>query len=153
MIEIHPRLFVGALNDCGPRDDSWVVVHACKEPCHRASLGYTGRAAPKSDPEYLIAERDNNLVLNLVDAQDPRYIPHQVMYDALQYMRNAYDADKSVLVHCNQGHSRSPALALLFLRLRIPFSSDFKEGLALFQEMYPPFQPSAGILGYLQGVW
>lgn len=77
MIEVYPNLFVGdeadyriVLNMSG-----WFIVHACKEPFHRQALGYAGRGAPKDHPEYLVAERDGRLILNLVDAPNPAYIP------------------------------------------------------------------------------
>jgi hypothetical protein len=50
-----------------PEADQWFVVHACKEPYHRKELGYTGRAAPKEHPEYLICRRPGRLILNLID--------------------------------------------------------------------------------------
>jgi hypothetical protein len=78
MKEIHPHLFVGSEQDYESvvsKQAGWRVVHACKEPYHRRALGYSGRAAPKTHPEYLIARRGDRLILNLVDAPDPAYIP------------------------------------------------------------------------------
>jgi len=71
MIEIYPNLYIGNEDDYESKvrsETGWCVVHACKDPYHRQALGYTGRAAPKEHPEYLIARRDNQLILNLVDA-------------------------------------------------------------------------------------
>jgi hypothetical protein len=51
MIEIHPNLYIGNEHDYEfnvRRESGWCIVHACKEPYHRQALGYTGRAAPKS---------------------------------------------------------------------------------------------------------
>ncbi|MBA2116847.1 hypothetical protein HOV93_40400 [Planctomycetes bacterium FF15] len=78
MIQIHQFLHVGSEHDYEKvvrhRPD-WRVVHACKDPYHRQALGYSGRDAPKSHPEYLIARREHRLILNLVDAPAPRLHP------------------------------------------------------------------------------
>ena len=82
MIGVFPNLFVGTQQDYELNVKSqpgWMVVHACKEPYHRQELGYTSQGAPKNHPEYLIARRGNRLILNLVDAPDPRYIPKEII--------------------------------------------------------------------------
>ncbi|MDZ7721064.1 MAG: hypothetical protein U5K72_19745 [Balneolaceae bacterium] len=69
MTEIQPNLFIGNENDYefNVKDqEGWSVVHACKEPYHRQALGYSGRGAPKDHPEYLMAKRENRLILKLV---------------------------------------------------------------------------------------
>jgi len=62
MTEIHPNLFIGNENDYEfkvKNREGWNIIHACKEPCHRQTLGYSGRGAPKGHPEYLMAKREN----------------------------------------------------------------------------------------------
>ncbi|MDO9036420.1 MAG: phosphatase, partial [Methanoregula sp.] len=110
MIEIYPNLFIGNENDYETKvrqESGWCVVHACKEPYHREALGYSGRAAPKNHPEYLIARRGNRLILNLVDAPDPAYIPKEIIDAALAFISANLNAGSHVLVHCNEGCSRS----------------------------------------------
>ena len=46
---------------------------------HRDALGYSGKAAPKGHPEYLLARRENRLILNLVDANDPRLFAKEII--------------------------------------------------------------------------
>jgi len=116
MIEVSPNLFVGSAADYEfkVRDQAgWCVVHACKEPYHRQALGYSGRAAPSSHPEYLVARRGDRLILNFVDASDPKYVPRELVDAALEFMHARLAEDSRVLVHCNQGESRAPTLALL----------------------------------------
>lgn len=157
MIQVHPNLFVGSQDDyeTGRNDfESWLVVHACKEPYHRQALGYTGRAVSKDHPEYLIAMRDNRLILNLVDAADPAYIPDEIMDTAVSEIHNALGRGQQVLVHCNQGHSRSPAIAMLYLGIHtnvLPLS--FEEACAAFSRIYPPFAPAGGTFGFLRRRW
>ncbi len=82
MIEVHPCLFVGSQIDYESQVSSkpnWAVVHACKESYHRQALGYSGRAVSKEHPEYLIARRGARLILNLIDADNPAYIPDEIM--------------------------------------------------------------------------
>jgi predicted protein tyrosine phosphatase len=133
----------------------WAIIHACKEPYHRQALGYSGRAVSKTHPEYLIARRDNRLILNLIDANDPAYIPDEIMNASVEFIQEHLRAGQRVLVHCNQGLSRSPAIAMLYLGSyteRLSRTS-FDQALASFQEMYPPFAPEAGILGFLRRRW
>lgn len=157
MIEISPGLYIGTDVDyagVAGREDIW-VVHACKEPYHRRLLGYRGRGAPKNHPEYLIAKRGKVLFLNMVDADDPAYIPKEIMDAALDWIDMALTAGEPVLVHCNQGESRSPAIGLLYLASRggtiSPISLDAAE--TDFRTIYPQYSPKPGMRGFLQQNW
>lgn len=156
MIEVHPNLFVGDEIDeqrlC--REPGWFFIHACKEPYHRRALGYTGRAAPKDHPEYLIARRDGHLILNLVDVDDVNYIAVEIVDAALEAIHRNLGSAK-VLLHCNQGQSRSPSIALLYLTRH----TDRFAGMALsdalktFQTIYPPYSPARGMVDYVRLNW
>ena len=74
-----------------------------------------GRATPKDHPEYLIARRPGRLIFNLVDVADVNYIPAQIIDAAFWTGIHQNIASSKVLVHCNQGMSRSPAIAFLYL--------------------------------------
>ena len=158
MIEAYPNLFVGSEYDYEhyvKRQEGWYVVHACKEPYHRLALGYLGRAAPKGHPEYLIARRHHRLILNLIDTNDPDYIPKEVMDGALDFINEGLRSDHRVLVHCNQGESRSPSIVLLYLAVytdTIPKAS-LSEAEAKFRKVYPNYNPKGGMRGFLQANW
>ncbi|MEH6501927.1 MAG: dual specificity protein phosphatase family protein [Pseudoalteromonas distincta] len=157
MIEVTKRLFVGdqsAYENKVRFADGWSVVHACKEPYHRQALGYLGRGAPKTDPEYLIATRDNRLILNIVDVDNPAYIPKEIMDAALLFIDQSLEAGNQVLVHCNQGMSRSAGIALLFLaRQRLIAQSSFIEAEKQFKVLYPPCNMAKGIREFLMQNW
>lgn len=156
MIEVHPGLFVGDETDeraTRGRAD-WFVVHACKEPFHRDALNYTGRAAPTAHPEYLVAHRPGCIILNLVDADEPRLIRHECIAAAVDAIA-ANIVRSKVLIHCNKGQSRAPTIALLYLALQTDLfdDCDYLGAVERFRALYPPYAPAAGMAGYSRGVW
>src|SRR5665213_780957 len=158
MIEVHPSLFVGSETDYEFQvryEADWAVMHACKEPYHRQALGYSGRAASKVHTEYLIARRGDRLILNLVDVDNPAFIRDEIMDTAVAFIHEHLKAGQRVLIHCNQGMSRSPSIAMLYLAThtdRLPRGS-FEQDFAAFREIYPPVSPAAGVLGFLRSRW
>lgn len=156
MIEVYPRLFVGneADGQAAVGEPGWFVVHACKEPFHRAALGYTSQAAPKGHPDYLFAKRASSIALNLIDAPTPALIPAVVVDAAIDAIA-AYIAFSNVLVHCNQGVSRSPMIALLYLALHTELFDDctYDQAVARFTTIYPEFKPNGGMAGYARKVF
>lgn len=157
MIEVTKNLFVGdqlAYESKVRFSEGWCVVHACKEPYHRQALGYTGRGAPKSHPEYLVATRDNRLILNMVDVDNPAYIPKEIIDAALLFIDQSLSAGKQVLVHCNQGMSRSAGITMLFLAKQgLIAQSSFVEAEQQFKALYPPCDMAMGIRGFLVKNW
>ena len=158
MIEVAPNLWVGNQLDYENhvKDlEGWAVVHACKEPYHRQALGYKGRSAPHDDPEYLIAERGNRLILNLVDVADVRLIHKGIIDRALAFIEANLGQGRSVLLHCNQGGSRAPSIGLLYLRRWSPDYRDLSAvgGVALFRDAYPQYQPAVGMLDFVSLNW
>ena len=143
MKEIYPNLYIGSQDDyefCVKSQPDWDVIHACKEPYHRQALGYTGRAVANTHSEYLIAERGNRLILNLVDVDDPKYIAKEIIDKAIASIDKNID-HKKVLVHCNQGMSRSATIGLLYLRYAgIISTDDFKEAEKEFLKLYPHYK-------------
>lgn len=157
MIKVAERLFVGAAEDCDERlgDEGWYVISAAKFPWHREALGYAGIAAPHDHPEYLIAKRPRHLILNLIDAADPAYIPDEILNAAITAIHTEIEDGKNVLVHCNQGLSRSPAIALLYLRKHDEAYAglDYEAGVELFKQTYPDYAPGKGMEAKLKERW
>lgn len=154
MEEVAENLFVGDDSDC-VRASEMAVVHACKHPCHQDELEYSGSLS-QDHPEYLVASRDSNLFLNIVDMD--RELSHDftepIVTAALDFIEVHIDS-REVLVHCNQGQSRSPAIAMLFLAKRkddLPDSS-YEDAKQEFREIYPLFRPGSGVDAYLGDYW
>lgn len=134
-----------------PQLKGWAVVHACKEPFHREFVGYTTRGCPKDSPEYLWAERGNRLALNIVDAPKPEFFDKSMIDKALDFIDEKLKAGFKVLVHCNQGESRSPSIVLLYLIKKGIIKGDTLEDCeSEFMKIYPEYNPGAGIRGFVK---
>lgn len=157
MKEVYPNLFIGSQTDyeSNPKSfDDWCVVHACKEPYHRNALGYTGRGAPKDNPYYyFLYNEKHHLILNMVDTDDPRFFDDKMIDEAVNYCINGLKNGKQVLIHCNQGESRAPSLAMLVLRKNGHYNGTFAESLIDFRNKYPLYSPKLGIFKYIQSKW
>lgn len=163
MKRIIDRLYVGTVDDI-PAATGFSILGACKEPLHRkharlkgaSEEGYLGKAMPKDEPEYLYAEREHALYLNLVDARDSKYIPDECICKALDFIYNENADGHNVLIVCNKAESRSPSIALMCL---IDFgffmeSENFDEVLSIFKKnFYRNYNPSKGMLDYVHKFW
>jgi len=155
MKEIDTNIFVGSLEDyenikCNP---GFVFVQACKEPCHRQALGYTGRAVNKNHPEYLVTYRPQRIILNMVDADTGKYFSNILFEKSIEFISSNIKNQKKVLIHCNQGLSRAPSIGLLYLAINKKISNktfwDAKED---FMKIYPEYAPK-GVQDFLIENW
>jgi hypothetical protein len=157
MIEIYNGLFVGNEIDYENnvrQQNGWAIVHACKEPYHRQAVGYSGRACAKTHPEYLLAHRGNHLMLNLVDVDNPDWVSPIIVDEAMNFVDVNLMKGLKVLIHCNQGMSRSASLGLLYLAHIGQFHDmDFLIAEAKYINIYPPYQPAGGMRGYCLINW
>lgn len=157
MIEVYSHLYVGNESDYENKvkfQSGWSIVHACKEPYHRQAIGYSGRAAPKTHPEYLIAQRENRLILNLIDVDNVAYIPKEIIDSALDFINAALEMGSKVLIHCNQGYSRSPSIAFLYLASIGEYSGvSIEEAEVKFRSKYPEYQPAKGMRDFIMVNW
>jgi hypothetical protein len=155
MFEVYKNIFVGTEQDC--RYDSpqgWAFVHACKYPCHTKIVGYRG-TLPKNHPHYLIYEKGFHLVLNMVDMEvelSPIYT-NPIMASAISFIHKYISLNK-ILIHCNQGVSRAPSLALVYLANKgLIKNGNFNEAFQEFIRMYRLYQPAMGLGLYLNHNW
>ena len=158
LVKMGEELAIGDLDACPMATTSgrWrAVVHGCKDPCHRAFVQYRGHLAP-SHPEYLWALRGRELALNLIDPPVPLFRVESFVR-ALDFMDAFRDGPDPLLIHCNNGLSRAPSLALLYMAKRsktIPDDS-FAVARAVFETLVPPgtYQPGQGIETFLAEHW
>jgi len=155
MKEIYPNLFIGTENDCNFSNvDDMAIIHACKYPCHVKAVGYKG-SLPPTHPNYLILENEQHLFLNMVDMErelSPIYT-HPIMKSAMTFIEK-HVADQKILIHCNQGVSRSPSIALLYLaRKRYITNSSYAVAMDDFRNLYSGFNPGGGIALYMIKFW
>ncbi|WP_174503991.1 dual specificity protein phosphatase family protein [Acidiphilium sp. C61] len=156
MIEVIPNLFVGSETDERRLSGQagWFFIHACKEPYHSRALGYApGKSAPKG-AEYFYAWREGQLILNLIDAPNPNFIPVEIIDVAIETIHKNISHSK-ILLHCNQGQSRSPSIALLYLlkHTDILAQKNIVAAIAAFQAIYPPYAPARGMAEYVRLNW
>mgnify|MGYP001408395770 CR=1 FL=1 len=154
MKEIITNLYVGNQEDFETGifiPSEWSFLLAAKEPWHRQALGYTGRAAAKDDPEYLMAKRDNKLILNLVDAPKSIFFNRDVIDAGLDFIKAQLNEGKKVGVFCNQGESRSASIGLLYLITSGHINTDtLEDAEAEFLKLYPEYNPGTGIRGFVK---
>lgn len=153
MLKVHDRLFVGGERDCFTEKEGWAVVHACKSPCHQFAVGYRGSLKP-DHPHYLVCERGDNLFLNIIDPPVPLFRP-DTFTSFLQFAGDRWNQGLNVLIHCNQGESRAPTLALLLMAktLGVLPSTSYAEAKKQFVDLYPAYAPGRGIQTFLADQW
>ena len=89
MREVAPGIFIdGTLNKVclyPEVNDDTAVIHAAKDPCHRKRLGYTTRGAPKGHPHEHLLREGRHLILNMVDAPEPKYFLPLMFHQARDF--------------------------------------------------------------------
>jgi len=153
MIEVSKNLFVGNILDgknINP-EDGFAIVHATKT-CHKAELGYA-HSLSNTHPYYLVLELGTDLFLNMVDMDKPLMpvYTNPIMKAAFIFIQKQLADNKKVLVHCDQGNSRAPSVAMLFMAAsgKLPAVS-YDKCKETFLVLYPNFSPGRGIEAYMK---
>lgn len=155
MKQISPNVYVGDDDDYEKvKDDkSWAFLRCCKfgPGGHKDTLGYTTQAAPEGKNQFWV-KRGNLMALNLLDLDDPNFVPEEAIQQGLDFIRDNVD-DKKVLVACNAGMSRGPTLGLMWLRTigRMPYS--FMQSEKHYAHLYRKFDPGLGIEQFARMHW
>ena len=153
MQKVHKRILVANEMSCRNGDAEMAVVHACKSPCHQQAVGYKGSLS-KDHPNYLCLRHENDLFLNIIDPPVPLF-PNELFSTFLPFAREMWDSGKTLLIHCNQGESRAPSLALIFLakHLRSVSNDSYASARSDFIKIFPRYLPGRGIEKYLTTNW
>jgi len=151
--EIYERVIVTNDLSCTRGNDEVAVIHACKSPCHQGAVGYRGKL-PSTHPNYLVLEQEYNLFLNIIDPPVPLFMP-PLFTEFLAFANKHWSQGRKLLIHCNQGESRAPSLAMLFLAkgvFAIPDTS-YEVARSEFEKLYPRYNPGKGIETYFSKNW
>jgi protein-tyrosine phosphatase len=158
MIEVYPGLFVGHKGDCPLHGatllEHWAVVHAYPL-CHHNALGDERMPAP-TEPEHFRVRQGQHLLLNMIDAEQPGFYHKEALIDpALAFIDEMRAQGASILIHCEQGLSRSPSLALLYLATRLGALPNASLAAAeeKFKALYPRYAPGYGIWAHMKLHW
>lgn len=143
--QVSDRIYIADLEGCG-HDETKAYVHACKSPCHQHAVNYSG-SLPSDHPHYLFKRVENHLYLNMIDPPKPLF-KMEIFSVALPFIA-AHAKERDVIIHCNQGLSRSPSLAMLHLFAM----HDYETALRLFSNLFPAYQPGLGIETFLRDNW
>lgn len=136
----------------GKRD--WSVLRCCKEGPggHRDTLGYSARPAPDGK-HYLFADQVRRRALNFIDAHDPNFVPREMVVKGLEYIDARLAAGDKVLVACNQGGSRGPVTAMLYMRAIGELPYHFVKAEHVFHTLYPNYDPGIGLRTVAKNNW
>lgn len=153
MQEIYERVIVTNNLSCTNGNENIAVVHACKSPCHQSAVGYQGKL-PNTHPNYLVLEKENDLFLNIIDSPLPLFMP-PLFTAFLEFSNKHWGQGKKLLNHCNQGESRAPSLAMLFLAKGVSVIPDtsYEAARSEFEKLYPRYNPGKGIQTYFSKNW
>lgn len=155
MVEIINHLYVGGDQDFDKAaEHGFAICSCCKEGPngHRSVLEYTTLGAPKGKNYYFV-ERGKHLALNLIDSDDPNFIPKQAILPALDFIHKHLHAGDNVLVHCNAGRSRGPTTTLMFLRSIGEMPYNFVQAEKIYRTLYPKYDPGQGMRQFARSHW
>ena len=158
MIQIpHTNLFIGEITDLSQTNEKdWALIHAAQS-IHYRIFGWnrTTNKPDKNHPNYIYYEKDNCLSLNWVDGASYLYdwSGVETFIKTLDFI-DKWISEKKVLIHCDQGQSRSPTLGLLYLakRMKTISNESFLSAKKEFINYYPYYSPG-GIGEYVQKNW
>lgn len=92
--------------------------------------------------------------MNIVDAPKSIFFDKGMIDKALEFIGQKLDEGLNVLVHCNEGFSRSPSIALLYLIKHGLIKGDTLEDCETeFLKIYPDYNPGAGMRGFVKEHW
>ena len=153
MQEVHERVFVTNEESCQSGSAEFAVIHACKTPCHQLAVGYKG-SLPNTHPNYLVLEREYDLYLNIIDPPVPLFKPG-LFSSFMKFANKHWTEQRTIIIHCNQGQSRAPSLALLFLAkcLCVINNDSYHTARVEFEAIYPIYRPGNGIETYFEKNW
>ena len=155
MEQVIPHLYVGGDKDVPEaKKRGYARLTAAKDGIdgHREILGYTTRGAPKG-PNYLFARKGDHAAMNLIDTDDPEFISEKMLLEGIAFAQEMFSKGKTILIHCNAGHSRGPTTAMMFMRSIGELPQPFNRAKKIFKTLYPPYDPGHGMEYMARKMW
>jgi len=89
----------------------------------------------------------------MIDPTTGKYFENILFESSLVFIDKNLNKGKKVLIHCNQGISRSPSIGMLYLATKEKIRNvSFDLAKEDFMKIYPDYQPS-GIREFLTENW
>lgn len=159
MIEIAPRLFIAKESDIANLTPADYSLCSLAHTYHYQMHGWKKGENRKNDPCYVMCSHGNQILsVNWVDGQAHLYNWEgkgvENFQKILTWIEYQLDHNRQVIIMCNQGLSRSPTIALLYLAkvlARIP-NQTFSKARTAFEKLYPDYAPK-GIADFVATHW
>ncbi len=120
---------------------------------HQSVVGWEGRGCNPDNPYYLFKRNSDAIYLNMIDAEDPKYVNDEMINPALNFIHEELSKENEVFIYCSLGESRSPSIALMYL-LEYGLIDKGKDTINFFRSTcYPRFNPKKGNLLYIKNRW
>jgi protein-tyrosine phosphatase len=91
----------------------------------------------------------------MIDTDNPSFFSKDMIDIALDFIEEYHAMGWKVLIHCNQGESRGPSIALLYLAAHLGVMPNESLQIAEqhFQAVYPNYHPRVGIREHIKAYW
>lgn len=148
MEKVSERIYVGNAAQAdfllNVQSEKFAFLH-CAKTYHQKLLNYRGNLN-SSNENYLLYIRGNRAALNLVDMNYIGDTYFDVTRDAFEkafaFLDQQLEQGKSIFIHCDQGESRGPFVALLYIASKGEYNfADFDTSIELFKKDYRYFVP------------
>lgn len=147
MQEVSKNIYVGSKYDLpDTNEEDYAFVHAAKTLFVK-------------DKDEVVNESENHLYINWVDAKDSKYFDYNnngvnVFIKILDFI-DKWAPEKKVFIHCDEGVSRSPSIAMVYLakRRKEINSKDHVFAEREFTHIYPNYFAYNGISDFLFKNW
>lgn len=149
MVEICKGIFIGNEKDYEYNKfrENMNFINACKYP-------YWEEYIKSNCNNGLYAYKGNRLICNLVDADDIKYIPDEIIKECIKYIEESVKEGKEILINCNEGRSRSATIGLIYLIKHKKIKGNtFHEVLENYKQIVPRYSPNLGMLGYVSNYY
>lgn len=120
---------------------------------HQSAVGWQGRGCNPDSPYYLFKRESDAIYLNMIDADDPKYVNDEMINPALDFIHQYLKIGNEVFIYCSLGESRSPSIALMYLLEYGLIERNANTFNAFKNEYYSNFSPKNGNLLYIKKRW